>query len=322
MSNPHATAPASPTVAARPATSVSLTARAAVTDMGTEPEFGPDFVVPQHWDRYSPEEHSVWDTLYARQAELLPGRAAPEFLAGLAALNLNRGGIPDFEVVNRELRALTGWTIVAVPCLVPDAIFFEHLANRRFPAGRFIRKGHELDYIEEPDVFHDVFGHVPMLTNPVFADYMEAYGRGGLRSAGFDALPNLARLYWYTVEFGLIRRPEGLRIYGAGIVSSHAETIFALESPAPNRVHFNLERVMRTRYRIDDFQQTYCVIDSFEELFDATYQDFAALYARLPDLPAFAPAEITADDKVWHHGDQSYANAGGRLNTRAPTPPA
>lgn len=296
-----------------PATSQTLTPRGAGILAEPEAEFGPDFVVPQHWDRYSQEEHAVWDRLYRRQAELLPGRAAPEFLAGLAALNLNRGGIPDFEAINRDLQALTGWSVVAVPCLVPDAIFFEHLANRRFPAGRFIRKPQELDYIEEPDVFHDVFGHVPMLTNPVFADYMEAYGKGGLRSLGFDALPNLARLYWYTVEFGLINRPEGLRIYGAGIASSHAESIFALENSSPNRMHFQLERVMRTRYRIDDFQQNYFVIDSFEELFDATYQDFAALYARLPGLATFAPEQIVPGDRLYQHGDQAYANSGGRF---------
>jgi phenylalanine-4-hydroxylase len=179
-----------------------------------------DWTIDQGWSDYTADEHAVWDLLYKRQMDVLPGRAAPEFLEGLKALDLGKGGIPEFEAMSDELEALTGWRVVAVPGLVPDEVFFDHLANRRFPAGQFIRKRDELDYLQEPDVFHDVFGHVPMLTNPVFADYMEAYGKGGLRSLDFAALKNLAALYWYTVEFGLIQTDEGLRIYGAGIVSS------------------------------------------------------------------------------------------------------
>jgi phenylalanine-4-hydroxylase len=197
--------------------------------------------------------------------------------------------------------------VVAVPSLVPDEIFFDHLANRRFPAGQFIRKPEELDYLEEPDVFHDVFGHVPMLAHPVFADYMQAYGKGGQRAlTEFHALKNLARLYWYTVEFGLIAKPEGLRIYGSGIVSSRAESIYAVENPSPNRIGFDLERVMRTEYRIDDFQETYFVIGSFDELFQETYKDFAALYRRLSSGPTYVPGDVVKTDRVHTRGDHSY----------------
>ena len=159
----------------------------------------------------------------------------------------------------------TGWRVVAVPGLVPDDVFFEHLAHRRFVAGRFIRKPEQLDYLQEPDVFHDLFGHVPLLSDPVFADYMQAYGLGGLKALRLNALEKLARLYWYTVEFGLIAEPGGLRLYGAGILSSFGESQFALDDPSPHRIKFDLMRVMRTRYRIDDYQQNYFVIDNFEE---------------------------------------------------------
>lgn len=273
-----------------------------------------DFTIDQVWEAYTDDEHAVWNTLYAQQIDVLKGRAVSEFYDGLERLNLNRGGIPDFAAINAELEPLTGWTIVAVPHLVPDHIFFEHLANRRFPVGRFIRKRDQMDYIQEPDVFHDVFGHVPMLCLPIFADYMQAYGKGGLRALGHDCLPNLARLYWYTVEFGLIRRNGQMKIYGAGIVSSRTESEFSVESPSPNRIHFDLERVMETDYRIDDFQQTYFVIDNFEELFSATQQDFGPLYNRLQDSETVHPVvDILPDDKVYHKGTQDYANAGGRL---------
>ncbi|MGB3627749.1 MAG: phenylalanine 4-monooxygenase, partial [Henriciella sp.] len=183
-----------------------------------------------------------------------------------------------------------------------------------FPAGQFIRKRDELDYLEEPDVFHDVFGHVPMLTNPVFADYMEAYGKGGLRSLNFAALKNLAALYWYTVEFGLIHTDEGLRIYGAGIVSSKTESIFALEDPSPNRIGFGLERLMQTDYRIDDFQQTYFVIESYDQLFRATVDtDFAPLYAKMKGEFDYTPEDVLSEDDVIHRGTQAYAEAGGRF---------
>ena len=256
-----------------------------------------DWTVPQNWDKFTADQHAMWDRLFARQSAMLPGRAADAFLRGIGVLKLSRPGIPDYRELNAQLMAATGWQIVAVPGLLPDAVFFDHLANRRFPAGNFIRTPEQSDYLQEPDVFHDVFGHVPMLADPVFADYMVAYGKGGLRSLGFDALDHLARLYWYTVEFGLIKQPNGMRIYGAGIVSSYAESIFALEDPRPNRIAFDLLRVMRTHYRIDDFQQNYFVISSIDELLTVTVKtDFAPLYARLDILPDIFASEVLADD--------------------------
>lgn len=267
----------------------------------------PDWTIDQDWPAYTPAEHAVWDTLYARQSAGLAGRACDAFLAGLEALDLGRGGIPDFARINEELQRLTGWRVVAVPGLVPDAVFFDHLAHRRFPAGRFIRAEGQLDYLEEPDVFHDVFGHVPMLTAPVFADYMQAYGEGGLRALGLGRLHNLARLYWYTVEFGLMATPAGLRIYGAGIVSSRAESAFALEDPSPNRLGFDLERIMRTPYRIDDFQQTYFVIASLDELLAATLRDFGPIYARLDGADDIPIETVLPSDRAITRGTQAWA---------------
>jgi len=272
-----------------------------------------DWTIPQDWARYTEVEHQTWDTLYARQMKILPGRAAQVFLDGLAALDLNTGGIPDFEVMNPKLQALTGWTVVCVPGLVPDEVFFDHLANRRFPSGQFIRRPDQLDYLQEPDIFHDVFGHVPMLTNPDFAAYMEAYGKGGQRAAALGMLPNLARLYWYTVEFGLMREDDALRIYGAGIVSSATESVFCLEDASPNRLGFDLERVMKTLYRIDDFQQVYFVIDTIEQLKRETLQDFAPIYERLAGADTIAIDAVLPADTVFSQGSQAYAAKGGRF---------
>ena len=272
-----------------------------------------DWTIDQGWADYTAEEHATWDILYERQAALLPGYACDEFLHGMQALNLHRGGIPNFDEINVELRRLTGWTVVAVPGLVPDEVFFDHLANRRFPAGQFIRKRDQLDYLQEPDIFHDVFGHVPMLTDPTFADYMEAYGKGGQRAAGLGRLHNLARLYWYTVEFGLLETPKGPRIYGAGIVSSRTESIFALEDPSPNRLGFDLVRTMRTPYRIDDFQQVYFVIPGLQALLGATLQDFAPIYAELESAEDIPIDAVLPTDRVFTPGTQAYAASGGRL---------
>ena len=280
---------------------------------GPPPGARPDWTIDQGWETYSPAEHDVWITLYERQADMLHGRACDEFMRGLDALDLHRTGIPDFARINEELQRLTGWSVVAVPGLVPDDVFFDHLANRRFPSGQFIRKPQELDYLQEPDIFHDVFGHVPMLTDQVFADYMQAYGQGGQRALSLGRLANLARLYWYTVEFGLMNTPAGLRIYGAGIVSSRTESIFALDDPSPNRIGFDLERVMRTNYRIDDFQQAYFVIDSIQTLQAVTLRDFGALYERLAGASDIGVAEILPGDTVITRGTQAYAKAGGRL---------
>jgi phenylalanine-4-hydroxylase len=259
-----------------------------------------DWTVAQNWARFTAAEHALWDQLFARQAAQLEGRAAKTFLNGLDVLHLSKPGIPDFEELNPRLGALTGWQVVAVPGLVPDAVFFDHLAHRRFPAGNFLRTPAQIDYLQEPDVFHDVFGHVPMLADPVFADYMQAYGEGGLRSLSFGALPKLARLYWYTVEFGLIEEAGGLRIYGAGIVSSHGESLYALEDPAPHRIGFDLARMLRTTYRIDAFQESYFVIPSLDALLKATLEtDFAPLYARLEGLPDIGPADILPTDRLY-----------------------
>ena len=261
-----------------------------------------DWTIDQGWSQYTAEEHAVWKTLFERQSRLLPGRACDAFVQGMRALPIGPEQIPDFERLSETLQARTGWQVVAVPGLVPDEVFFEHLANRRFPAGHFIRKPHELDYLEEPDVFHDVFGHVPMLMNPAIADYIQAYGQGGLRAKQLGMLEQLARVYWYTVEFGLVRQPEGLRIYGAGIASSYTETQFALDDPAPNRIAFDLERVMRTRYRIDDFQESYFVVDSLDQLLELARIDFAPLYARVKGQPEHAPGCVLPTDRVFTRG--------------------
>ncbi len=269
-----------------------------------------DWTVPQDWDHFTAEEHGVWDTLFERQSKQLPGRAADAFLEGLDVLHLSRPGIPNFEELSEKLTKATGWQVVAVPGLIPDDVFFDHLANRRFPAGNFIRRADQLDYLQEPDVFHDVFGHVPLLANPIFGDYMQAYGQGGLRSLEFGAIHKLARLYWYTVEFGLIRENDELKIYGAGIVSSHGESKFAIDSDSPNRIKLQLQRVMRTEYRIDDYQQTYFVIDSFEDLLRRTSDaDFAPLYAELEALDDLPVTTILPEDEVLTVGTQEYAEA-------------
>ena len=268
-----------------------------------------DWTIPQDWAAYTAEEHATWDTLFERQARILPDRATPEFMAGLDVLRLSKPGIPDFDELSERLMKATGWQVVAVPGLVPDDVFFDHLANRRFVSGNFIRRPDQLDYLEEPDVFHDVFGHVPLLAHPVFADYMQAYGKGGQRASQLGAIQRLSRLYWYTVEFGLIRTGDDLAIYGAGIVSSAGESVFALEDSSPNRIGFNLERVMRTPYRIDDYQQTYFVIESFEDLLHQTLdQDFAPIYAAMNAKEDLAITDVLPQDKVYTRGTQDYAS--------------
>jgi phenylalanine-4-hydroxylase len=261
-----------------------------------------DWTIDQGWENYTVEEHRVWKTLFERQSKLLPGRACDEFIQGMRNLTMDTDQIPDFRRLSEVLMKRTGWQVVAVPGLVPDEVFFDHLANRRFPAGHFIRKPEELDYLEEPDVFHDVFGHVPMLMHPVFADYMQAYGIGGLRARNLGMLTNLARVYWYTVEFGLIKQSEGLRIYGSGIASSYTETFFALDDVSPNRIRFDVERVMRTQYRIDDFQETYFVIDGFEDLLNLAKIDFGPVYQRIKGQPEFQPGDILPTEEPISRG--------------------
>lgn len=276
---------------------------------GQNDDYAP-YIIDQGWDAYSAEDHGTWKILYNRQREVLKGRACAEFLDNMDRLGIDDSQIPDFRDMSKTLKELTGWEVVAVPGLIPDLPFFRLLAERKFPAGNFIRRRDQLDYIQEPDVFHDVFGHVPLLAHPVFADYLEAYGKGGLRAHDFGTITNLARLYWYTVEFGLMKTPEGLRIYGAGILSSPGESVFALEDGSPNRIGFDLMRVMQTSYRVDDYQQTYFVIDSFDQLFRETYQDFAPFYTALRANPReFAADAALPGDAVLHRGTGAYAAA-------------
>jgi phenylalanine-4-hydroxylase, monomeric form len=273
------------------------------TDKGKVPVYATG-VVEQPWDSYSADDHATWATLFVRQRELLKGRACDEFLRAQDAMGMDATRIPRFDRLNEVLGAATGWTLVGVEGLLPELDFFEHLANRRFPVTWWIRRPDQIDYIEEPDLFHDLFGHVPLLMNPVFADYMQAYGLGGVKAHGIGpaALQNLTRLYWYTVEFGLIRQHDGLRIYGAGIVSSPGESVYSLESAAPNRIGFDLERIMRTRYRIDTYQKTYFVIDSFEQLMKSTEPDFTPIYARLEKQPSIPAGAVLDTDRVIHRG--------------------
>ena len=275
-------------------------------------QVGEDWLEPAQ-RRYTADEHAVWDELYARQMQVLPGRAASAFLAGLERLDLARGGIPQFDRLSEELGALTGWSVVPVPMLIPDHVFFWHLANRRFPAGNFIRSRAEFDYIREPDVFHDVFGHVPMLADPVYADYMQEYGRAGWKAMRHNRLKSLGALYWYTVEFGLIQETDGLRVYGAGILSGPAEAVYSLEAQSPNRIMLNVDRVMRTDYVIDDLQPTYFVIESFEQLYhDTVDRDFDRLYRSLSPGFTYANSAVIDIDDVLHRGSQEYALRGGR----------
>lgn len=273
---------------------------------------GEDWLEPKQTE-YDSEDDAIWDDLFKRQMDILPGRAATAFLEGTEKLDLGRGGVPDFRQMSEELGAMTGWSVVPVPMLIPDHVFFWHLANRRFPAGNFIRTRETFDYIQEPDVFHDVFGHVPMLTDPVFADYMQEYGRAGWRAMKHNRLKALGSLYWYTVEFGLIREAEGIRAYGAGILSGPTEAVYAVEAESPNRIMLNVDRVMRTDYVISDLQPTYFVIQSFEDLYRQTVErDFEKLYRDLGPGFTYANTAVIDIDHVVNRGTLEYTLRGGR----------
>jgi phenylalanine-4-hydroxylase len=279
---------------------------------------GEDWLEPKQRD-YTSDDDAIWNALFERQMDILPGRACNAFLAGLQKLHLNRGGVPEFGRLSEELGRLTGWSVVPVPMLIPDHVFFWHLANRRFPAGNFIRSRANFDYIQEPDVFHDVFGHVPLLTDPVFADYMHEYGKAGWKAMRYNRLKALGALYWYTVEFGLIQEAGGLRIYGAGILSGPREAVFALEARSPNRIMLNVDRVMRTDYVIDDLQPSYFVIESFADLFHQTVErDFDRLYRSLGAGFTYANSAVIDVDDVLHRGTQEYHLRGGRGSNAAP----
>ncbi|MBA3476982.1 MAG: phenylalanine 4-monooxygenase, partial [Lautropia sp.] len=266
---------------------------------------GPDFTVPQEYQRYTDAHHDVWRRLYARQSELIEGRACEPFVRSVEALARTgfANAIPRFDDVNRALAGTTGWQVVPVPGLLPDQVFFQHLANRRFPVTVWIREPEEFDYIAEPDLFHDFFGHVPLLFDQKIADYLQAYGAGGLKALHLDALANLARLYWYTIEFGMTQEGGQLRAYGAGILSSPGELRFVTDCAGRDDRHharfirFDLLRVMQTQYLIDDFQQTYFVIDSFDRLIEATAPDFTPYYRSLRDRPVLSADAIVPQDR-------------------------
>ena len=266
-----------------------------------------DYTCDQHWERYTTDEHAMYARLFARQVKQAPGQACEEFLDALQELGA-ADHIPRFESISESLQRATGWEVVAVPGLIPEHAFFSLLAHRRFPVTVWLRTPAEFDYIVEPDVFHDLYGHVPLLFNPVFADYMQAFGRGGLKAQGLQALEYLARLYWYTVEFGLITTTRGLRVYGAGVLSSVGETQYALTSSKPQRLAFDLKRVLRTPYKIDDYQSAYFVVESFDQLFAATAPDFSPLYTEIADQPA-----LPIDARL--SGERAYPpNAGGVIS--------
>src|SRR5260221_3997849 len=245
---------------------------------------GPDYAVEQDWSAYSADEHALFRRLFERQAALVPRYACPEWIAAVAGLDLS-GGIPDFQKTTARLKKATGWEIVAVPGLIPDEAFFTHLAHRRFPVTVWLRRPQEFDYIVEPDVFHDFFGHVPLLFDRTYADHLYEYGKGGLQAMRLDAVKMLARLYWYTIEFGLIKTEAGIRAYGAGLLSSGGELAHCVDDPRPRRRAFDVERIMRTEYPIDRYQERYFVIDSFEQLLRETAPDFTPIYERLRSAP-------------------------------------
>jgi phenylalanine-4-hydroxylase len=259
-----------------------------------------DFRVEQHYDRYTDDEHQIWRTLYQRQSALLPEHAAPEVLAGLRLLGADAERIPVLAEASERLQRLTGFEVIGVPGLIPEADFFAHLAERRFPVTVWMRRRDELDYLVEPDLFHDFFGHLPMLAHTVFANFIQAYGALGARATSPAAIKMLARLYWYTVEFGLVTTNRGLRAYGAGILSSSGETVYALKAQGPNRIGFELDRVLRTDYLIDAFQKTYFVVHDIEQLFDSVLAaDFDTLFAQADTLQVFAPDARLPQDQLF-----------------------
>ena len=265
------------------------------------PGVAADWTLPQDWQRFTPEQHAVWDMLCERQASGLVDHAAEAFLHGLSILKLSGNGIPRLTDLNEQLETETGWQLVAVPGVIPNHAFFRHLAARRFPVARNLRSLDNLAYSEEPDMFHDIFGHVPMLTDPVFADFMQAWAQAGLRAEGLGASDFLGRLYLHTVEFGLVAEGGGLRAYGAGLLSSLAETTHAITSPDARRIKLDIARVMRTEYHFDRFQETYFVVDSFDELLRVTAEtEFASLYDHLRTLPLLKSGEVYANDVAYH----------------------
>ena len=270
-------------------------------------------VIDQGWNDYTPDHHETWQMLYERQMDVLRPRVCPEYLQAVEDLGFTADKIPNFDEVNERLRAATGWEIVATKGLIKSKPFFDMLTDRKFPSGYFIRDKDQLDYLEEPDIFHDLFGHIPLLTNPAYADYMHEYGKGGARALKYKTTKNLARLNWWTIEFGLIQKEDGLKIYGAGLCSSYGEAQYCLDDPSAHHVRFDLERCMRTKVYINDFQPCYFVIDSFESLFEqAVYTDFSPMYQSFKGLGGrekaeeFLPFDLQSGDDVIRQGTLDY----------------
>lgn len=257
-----------------------------------------NYVVDQGYSKYTDEDHKIWSILHTKQGEILKNRASPEFLQGIEDMKLSPNHIPNFKELSNILQARTGWSIVPVPGIIPGYDFFCHLANKRFPAANWIRSKDQLEYLEEADLFHDIYGHVPLLTNPFFTDFMQTYGQKGLKAKDQGSLPFLAHLYWYTVEFGLIQTQNGLRISGSGIISSSGESVYSLESNEPNRIKFNLKRIMRTNYKIDTYQAVYFVINSYEQLFKEVNQDLMPIYKNLKGKDFYMPEILLDEDEI------------------------
>lgn len=226
-------------------------------------------MMKQEYNKYTAEDFQVWKILFERQEENMPGRATAEFLEGIRRINFTADKIPDFRETNPLLKSITGWELAVVPGIIPDDVFFTLMANRKFPASTWLRKMSELDYLEEPDMFHDVFGHVPLLTNQPFVDFLQELSKIGLDYIDNKwAIELLSRIYWFTIEFGLIREEGQLRIYGAGILSSPGETLYSL-SDQPKHFEYDVEQILNTPYRKDTFQDRYFIIESFEQLYES-----------------------------------------------------
>lgn len=243
---------------------------------------------------YTAEEDAVWRDLYERQIKIIEGRSCDEYMRGLELLNMPRDRVPQCEDISKILRRETGWTVAPVEALIPFDEFFRLLANRQFPAASFIRSREELDYLKEPDIFHEVFGHCPLLTDPLYADFVHQYGKIGLNANPKDRAL-IARLFWFTIEFGLVNTAKGLRIYGAGILSSKEETVYALESPIPQRKPFDPIVALRTPYRYDELQKVYFTLSSYNQLYDLVHLDIIALInesRRLGEFPVEQPGQV------------------------------
>ena len=237
---------------------------------------------------YTDDENAIWKTLFERQMKILEGRACREFIEGLKLLNLSSDRIPQPDEVSKALRRATGWSVEPVEAVIPADEFFTLLANKKFPAASFIRHLEDLDYIEEPDIFHELFGHCPLITLQPYADFLEAYGKMALKSDPKD-LKYLFRLFWFTIEFGLIKTDEGVRIFGGGILSSYQETLEALEKPEESFEDFDIDTALRTPYRIDMVQPQYFVIEGYETLYDILKEDLTKQIQVAKKLPAIMP---------------------------------